>query len=222
MRSGGCLPGRARQCDGVPAYAFPVALHKYAGTRPTCALVPYQHAFELSAADFVGDGLFHACSSIPIDPPGAIEAIRNLDANGLLVVVVSNQAGIARGLYSERDVILLHEKVNAELYRHGTKIDAFYYPHHPEFGEKLVCDCRKPAPGLLLKAQRDWDIDSARSFLIGDKADDMRAGEAIGVTPMLVSTGYGTKQRERAGPGITFVEDLLAASRIILRHARTR
>ena len=155
--------------------------------------------------------------------PGAIEAIRNLDANGLLVVVVSNQAGIARGLYSERDVILLHEKVNAELYRHGTKIDAFYYcPHHPEFGEKLVCDCRKPAPGLLLKAQRDWDIDSARSFLIGDKADDMRAGEAIGVTPMLVSTGYGTKQRERAGPGITFVEDLLAASRIILRHARTR
>jgi len=151
--------------------------------------------------------------------PGAIEAIKKFNEKGFLVIVISNQAGIARGLYHEFDVRLLHERVNDELCRQGTKIDAYYYcPHHPEFGDKMVCDCRKPAPGLLFRAQEDWGIELSRSFMIGDKADDVKAGEAAGVTSILVSTGYGIEQRHLIGAETPYVKDLLAASFFIARN----
>lgn len=154
---------------------------------------------------------------------GTIEAIKSFSENGFLVIVVSNQAGIARGLYSEADVISLHQKVNNELCRHGTKIDAFYYcPHHPEFGDKIACYCRKPAPGLLIKAQTDWGIDLSRSFMIGDKADDVKAGAAANVTPILVSTGYGARQRHMNSTESTYTKDLLTASHFIAKNFEKR
>lgn len=148
--------------------------------------------------------------------PGAIDAIKMFNANGFLVIVVSNQAGIARGLYSELDVRLLHEKVDWELCSQGAKINAYYYcPHHPEFGNKIVCGCRKPAPELLFRAQKDWGIELSRSFMIGDKADDVKAGQAAGVKSILVSTGYGTTERHLIDAEMPFVRDLMMASLLI-------
>lgn len=150
--------------------------------------------------------------------PGAIDAIKTLNAAGLLVLVISNQAGVARGFYSESDIKLLHAKVDEDLFQCGARIDAYYYcPHHPEFGDQRVCSCRKPAPGLLFQAQKDWGIDLSRSVLVGDKADDVKAGEAAGVRSVLVSTGYGRLHRSLISAKTPYVKDLLTASKLIVK-----
>ena len=124
--------------------------------------------------------------------PGAERAVKRLNDAGYLVIVISNQAGIARGLYQPEDVAALHRWVNGELGREGAHIDAFYYcPHHPD-GQgayRQVCDCRKPAPGMLLRAMREWPVDRAASFMIGDKEIDMAAASAAGVRGLRYSGG---------------------------------
>jgi len=148
--------------------------------------------------------------------PGAVEAIREFNEKGFLVIVISNQAGIARGLYSVSDLSVLHENVDNELCRLGARIDAYYYcPHHPDFGHTVACACRKPAPGLLLRARADWGLDLTRSFMIGDKAEDVKAGEAVGVRSILVSTGYGSMHRHLVGSETPYASDLLEASLFI-------
>lgn len=138
--------------------------------------------------------------------PGAIEAIKLINQMGYLAIVVTNQAGVARGYYSQEDVKLLHEKVNEILHRHGAKIDAFYYcPHHSEFGLIRDCQCRKPKPGMLLNAKEECEIDLDRSYLIGDKVIDMRAALAVGVQPIMVSTGYGQDESKKV-PRTTLIE----------------
>lgn len=123
---------------------------------------------------------------------GAPEAIRRLNQASFKVVVVSNQAGIARGLYGHKDVEKLHAFILDELKKMGAWIDAFYYcPHHPDFGDEGACSCRKPAPGLILRAAADLNIDLRYSWMIGDKLIDARAGLAAGTKPVLVRTGYG-------------------------------
>lgn len=116
---------------------------------------------------------------------GAVEAIRWANAHGFLVIVVTNQSGIARGYYGEDSVRRLHDWMNAELAQHGAHIDAFYYcPHHPEGrvpAYTRVCGCRKPAPGMLLRAITEHDIDPAASLMIGDAASDVMAAEQAGV-----------------------------------------
>ena len=116
---------------------------------------------------------------------GAREAVRRLNDRGWLVVVVTNQSGIARGYFDEAAMHRFHDAVQAELAQAGARIDAFYFcPHHVEGVVPGYCadhPDRKPAPGMLLRAMADWDIDPARSFMIGDKADDVAAGEAAGV-----------------------------------------
>ncbi|MDR7866252.1 MAG: HAD family hydrolase [Sporomusaceae bacterium] len=117
--------------------------------------------------------------------PGAIEAVKLLNARGYLVFVVTNQSGVARGYYGEEDVIRLHDWMNGELARHGTRIDKFYYcPHYTE-GTALeyvtACQCRKPLPGLILAAFAEWAIDREKSFLIGDKDSDIAAAAAAGI-----------------------------------------
>ncbi len=152
--------------------------------------------------------------------PGAVEAIRLLRQAGYLAIVASNQAGIARGLYTQQDVDYLHRQVSAALAAQGAAVDAYYYcPHHPEYGERLVCGCRKPAPGLLLQAQRDWDIDLARSFVIGDRLRDLKAGWAAGVTSLLVATGYGAQDHGYAPSGTRYFPDVLGAAKWILANA---
>jgi D-glycero-D-manno-heptose 1,7-bisphosphate phosphatase len=139
--------------------------------------------------------------------PGAQAAIAKLNKAGFLVVVVTNQAGVARGLYTEQDVMRLHEQVSADLERHGGKIDAYYYcPHHPDFGSS--CCCRKPSPGMILRAGEDLDIDLSKSWMVGDKASDIQAGQFAGVSTILVRTGYGESESGRVS-GANFIADSL-------------
>lgn len=151
--------------------------------------------------------------------PGAINAIAALKKAGFLVIVVTNQAGIARGYYSEADMNNLHSTINLELQKQETSIDGFYYcPHHPEFGAVEECQCRKPMPGMIEQARQDFNIDLAHSWLIGDKVSDIQAGLAAGVKSILVQTGYGGKDRELLAVDDICVTDLAAASLYIISH----
>lgn len=127
--------------------------------------------------------------------PGAPEAIKKLKDAGFLVIVVTNQSGVARGYYTLEDVECLHAHIREELARIGASIDAFYVcPHHPKEGfgaYKADCDCRKGKPGMLLQAARDFDIDLKRSYMVGDKVADVEAGKNAGCRSVMVLTGYG-------------------------------
>jgi D-glycero-D-manno-heptose 1,7-bisphosphate phosphatase len=115
--------------------------------------------------------------------PGAPEAVRMLNEAGYYVIVITNQSGVARGYYKEAAVHQFHGHMQDALRTQGAHIDAFYYcPHHPEGTVKELavrCRCRKPSPGMLEQAAREWPIDLDRSFLIGDKDDDMAAAAAF-------------------------------------------
>ena len=151
--------------------------------------------------------------------PGAPEAIRLLKEAGFLVVVVTNQSGVGRGYYDEEAVHRLHRFMDGELARHGASVDAYYLcPHHPLHGigeYRRECGCRKPLPGMLLEAARDFDIDLAASYIVGDKAADVKAGRAAGCRPLLVSTGYVVEESARLPAGVPVFDDILAAVRAI-------
>lgn len=114
---------------------------------------------------------------------GAAEAVRLLNEAGYTVIVVTNQSGIARGLYSEADIHAFHAHMQKVLNTQGAHIDAFYHcPHHPDgsvAGFAVDCECRKPGIGMLQQAARDWPLDLTRSFLIGDRDGDMQAAAAF-------------------------------------------
>ena len=117
--------------------------------------------------------------------PEVVSWISLFKAAGYLAIVVTNQRGIARGLYADADVLALHERMRAELAARGAILDdIFYCPH-----EEGACDCRKPRPGLVLEAQRKWDIDLAASLLIGDSDRDRRLAERCGLSFALVREG---------------------------------
>jgi D-glycero-D-manno-heptose 1,7-bisphosphate phosphatase len=152
--------------------------------------------------------------------PGAIDAIVALKKAGFLVIVITNQAGIARGYYDETDMNNLHTMINKELKVHGATIDGFYHcPHHPEFGMVRECECRKPMPGLIDQAKQDFGIDMVRSWLVGDKASDTQAGMAAGIKSILVETGYGSAERALLAKNDIYVTDIAEASRYIISHA---
>lgn len=127
--------------------------------------------------------------------PGAADAVRRLNALGVLVVIVTNQAGVARGYFPESRVAEVHAHLASLLAEQGARVDAFYFcPHHPTEGVgayRVACGCRKPRPGMLLAAARDLDIDLSRSWMIGDKVCDADAGRAAGCRALLVRTGHG-------------------------------
>ena len=127
--------------------------------------------------------------------PGAADAVRRVNEAGARVVVVTNQAGVARGYFPEGRVAEVHAHLSAMLSEHGAKVDAFYHcPHHATEGVgefRVDCDCRKPKPGMLLAAARDLGLDLSRSWMIGDKVCDLRAGANAGCRTVLVRTGYG-------------------------------
>jgi len=127
--------------------------------------------------------------------PGAAEALRALKAAGYLLVVVTNQSGIARGLYSEADYLKLTAQMREWLHAAGVTLDAVEYcPHLPDAPVERYradCDCRKPKPGMLKRAIAALDIDPAASLLVGDRLSDLEAGRAAGVGRcFLVRTGY--------------------------------
>jgi D-glycero-D-manno-heptose 1,7-bisphosphate phosphatase len=132
--------------------------------------------------------------------PGAAEAVRKLNARGLVVCVISNQSGVARGYLEEKDLVPIHAKLEQELRRGEGLIDRIYYcPHHPTAGRapyNIECACRKPKPGMLLQGAAEFGIDLLRSFVVGDSIVDVQAGGAVGARTVLVRTGYGMTTEE--------------------------
>ncbi len=127
--------------------------------------------------------------------PGVDRAIKKLNERGYRVVVVTNQAAIAKGLTTPAEVDALHYEILARLAKVGASIDGFYYcPHHPEGTVPEYagsCNCRKPEVGMIEMAAKNFDIDLTKSFLVGDKTGDILAGKNAGLKTILVQTGYG-------------------------------
>lgn len=132
--------------------------------------------------------------------PGVAEAIRLLNEAGYLVVVATNQAGIARGYYTEEDLCAVHRKLRDEIAAGGGRLDGIYHcPHHPTAGDGALtraCFCRKPAPGMLYRAALDLEIDLGGSWMIGDREGDLEAGRRAGCRTALALTGEGRTTQE--------------------------
>ena len=156
--------------------------------------------------------------------PWTAEAIRSLNRAGFLIVVVTNQSAIARGVLTEKGLAEIHAHLDEIISAGGGKVAAYYYcPHHPEGSVAAFagpCDCRKPAAGMIERAAADLDIDATRSFVVGDKWVDIGLARAVGARAVLVRTGYGADEARRAAPGLradAILDDLgLAANWIIL------
>ncbi|KAA1195202.1 D-glycero-beta-D-manno-heptose 1,7-bisphosphate 7-phosphatase [Photorhabdus heterorhabditis] len=135
---------------------------------------------------------------------GVIEAMIELKKMGYALVLVTNQSGIARGIFNEEQFLQLTEWMDWSLADRGVDLDGIYYcPHHPDATEgqyKKGCDCRKPQPGMLLEAQKELSIDMAASYMVGDKLEDMQAATTAKVgTKVLVRTGkLVTNEAEQA------------------------
>jgi D-glycero-D-manno-heptose 1,7-bisphosphate phosphatase len=132
--------------------------------------------------------------------PRAAEAIRRLNAAGVAAVVATNQAGVARGYFSEDVLHAVNDALRAQLAQAGARLDGLYAClHHPSEGGvpyRAQCDCRKPKPGLLLRAAAELGLDLRRSTMVGDKASDLVPGRAVGAAAVLVLTGYGLGEWE--------------------------
>jgi D-glycero-D-manno-heptose 1,7-bisphosphate phosphatase len=158
------------------------------------------------------------------------EALRLLKKAGYLLIVVTNQSGVARGYYLEKDVLRVHNKIKLDLSKQGAAPQAFFYcPHYP--GGKVkslgrVCDCRKPKMGLVKQALRKFKIDLRRSYMVGDKMDDMllsmNARMAGGI---LVKTGNGRKSekdlKKRPVRGVRVASNLLQAAKMIIQSGES-
>ncbi|MDQ3200129.1 MAG: HAD family hydrolase [Verrucomicrobiota bacterium] len=141
--------------------------------------------------------------------PGVPEALVQLKAAGYKLIVISNQAGIGRGYFTEAQYRLVEAEV-ARAVLPATFDGVYFCPDRPD----RATDRRKPAPGMVLEAERDHGIDLARSFFIGDKAIDVECGRNAGVRTILVKTGYGAKEAEQAGADWV-ADDFRAAAEII-------
>jgi len=120
-------------------------------------------------------------------------AIRRINESGMKAVLITNQSGVERGYFDEAAVHQVHDILRTELARHGAKLDAIYFcPHRPDAG----CECRKPNPGMLVRAQKELDIDLPRSYVIGDTHVDIEVAYAVGAKSVLVLTGYGRDEWE--------------------------
>jgi len=156
--------------------------------------------------------------------PGAIEALQALQAAGYLLVVVSNQSGIARGLYSEADYLALTAHMRERLQAAGVRLDAVQYCPHltdaPVERYRVDCDCRKPKPGMLRSAIAALDIDPQASLLVGDRLSDLEAGRAAAVGRcFLVRTGYPLPDEAVARADGVY-DDLLSCVRAVRPLAR--
>lgn len=162
--------------------------------------------------------------------PWAPEAVRMINHAGFKAIVVTNQSGVARGLYTEETLASIHHRLMSELERGNAYLDEIYYcPHHPRVGGpsyRMVCDCRKPLPGMLRKAERELRIDLQNSFVIGDKASDVELAKNGGTSSVLVLTGYGreTVSNPELWPCKPdfIAEDLLSAVKRVLDTTSSR
>jgi D-glycero-D-manno-heptose 1,7-bisphosphate phosphatase len=162
--------------------------------------------------------------------PRTAAAVRRLNQAGVPAVMVTNQTGIARGYFSEEILHATNARMEGELRAAGARLDGVYVcVHHPSEGEppyRADCDCRKPRPGLLLRAAAALDLDLPGSVMIGDKLSDVTAGHAVGAAGVLVLTGYGRGEWEYRRHGCSskpdhVAEDLLDAVEWALARAAT-
>ena len=122
---------------------------------------------------------------------GVCEALLKLQNAGYLLILITNQSGISRGLITEEQLEAVHNKMKKLLKAGGVTLNAIYYcPHHPEhpYNGITKCNCRKPKPGLILKAIEDYDIDKSASFMIGDRTSDIKIGLAADVAPVCIAS----------------------------------
>jgi len=133
--------------------------------------------------------------------PYSFEAIRKINDAGFLAVIVTNQSGIGKGFIEEKSLHDIHRKLSLSFSEKKAFFDGIYYCPHYEFSEKpeyrKACVCRKPNPGMAQQAVRDLNIDTTKSYMIGDKVEDILFGLNIHATPILLLTGYGQKSLPR-------------------------
>lgn len=148
--------------------------------------------------------------------PGAAAGLKDLQRQGFVLVVLTNQSGVARRYFTLDAVAAVHARLAEMLAAEGVTLDAVYLcPHGPADS----CDCRKPKPGMALKAAADLGLDLGRSVMIGDKGVDLGLGRAIGARTILVRTGHGLAEEPTAARHADFVaDDLAAAARWVARH----
>jgi histidinol-phosphate phosphatase family protein len=160
--------------------------------------------------------------------PGALEGAAELAAARFALVIVTNQSAIARGTATPAQVDEVNGALLERMAAAGAPVAGVYLcPHHPDEGDppyRRVCDCRKPAPGLIRRAARELDLDLARSWVIGDAERDLAAGTALGLPGVLVLTGKGERELARltreGRPPRHVARDLSAAAAIVLADAR--
>jgi D-glycero-D-manno-heptose 1,7-bisphosphate phosphatase len=158
--------------------------------------------------------------------PYTAAAIKLLNDQGWLAVVITNQAGVARGYFTESMIETVHDNLLRELREKGARVDAIYYcAHHPSVGEppyRQECDCRKPKPGLVIRASKELGIALKQSWMIGDRYGDIELAHNAGVRSALVLSGYGRGEWEnqrsqwKQQPDLV-AENLLEAVELILR-----
>ena len=162
--------------------------------------------------------------------PDAAMAIKRLNDQGVPVVIVSNQSGLARGYFPPSLLDEVHDKMNSLLAQEGASVDGIYYcPHHPEAKEekyRQACECRKPKTGMLVKAAKEMGLDLSRSFLVGDRWSDINCAERAGCASVLVLTRYGLGDFQYIGPAQQIqpthvAENLSKAVDYILEHIDT-
>ena len=161
--------------------------------------------------------------------PWSIDAVRLVNRAGWAAVVVTNQAGVARGYFPEAVIHEVHAGMNAAMQAGGARFDGVYFcPHHPSVGEppyRLDCDCRKPRPGLLKRAEAELGVDLARSWVVGDRHGDLQLAWNVGAKGALVKSGYGLGEWTyhapawRRPPELVAEQLLDAVTRILERDA---
>jgi D-glycero-D-manno-heptose 1,7-bisphosphate phosphatase len=154
--------------------------------------------------------------------PGVFEALKIFRDNGYKLIVISNQAGLAKGIFTHTDLESVNMELDRQLLAQSIQLDGFYFcPHHPEGKVPELtteCKCRKPAPGLLLQAMLEHKVDPEKSYMIGDKLLDVAAGKQAGCKSGLVLTGYGREEVDRPSRQVEpdfIVENLVQAAKLI-------
>jgi D-glycero-D-manno-heptose 1,7-bisphosphate phosphatase len=146
--------------------------------------------------------------------PYSAEAIKRANEAGWLAILVTNQAGVARGYFTEDMIHTVHRQLESELEAEGARLDSIYYcAHHPSVGEppyRFDCDCRKPKPGLILRAAADLRIDLSKSWMIGDRYSDIELARNAGVNSGFVLSGYGRGEWEHQRSDWKHEPDLVA------------
>ncbi|MFW6188947.1 MAG: D-glycero-alpha-D-manno-heptose-1,7-bisphosphate 7-phosphatase [Planctomycetota bacterium] len=148
--------------------------------------------------------------------PGVADALRRLKRAGFLLLVVTNQSAVARGRLTEQELALIHDELDSRLARQGVNIDAFYYcPHLPGAEVEhydVVCNCRKPEPGLFEEAVAEWHVNPAESYAVGDSRRDVQAGKDAGCQTVYI--GHEETEADFQAP------DLSAAADTIMERER--